>query len=323
MKDRANFEECVSVLKRSVAPLVLSHYNPDGDALGSSLALYLGLKGLGKKASIINESVIPDRYHFMPSSSEIKNSVVGLEYDLVVACDCGDRKRLGDKLGPTLSSDVPLVNIDHHASNTLFGAKNWVEGEASSTSEMIFEVLTALGAEFSHPIAMNLLTGLVTDTGSFRYSSTSPRTLEIASKLVGIGASPDLIAKNVFESRKRSAVQLAATTVSNIEFILNDKVSILTVTQDMLKKFDATLDDTEGLVEEGRAIKGVLVSVLLKQDVDMWHISLRSSSPAVDVSKVAATFGGGGHKAAAGFRWRKEGSLLKSALFEELSKIIK
>ncbi len=322
MKDRANFEECLSALRRSVAPLVLSHYNPDGDALGSSLALYLGLNGLGKKASIINESVIPDRYHFMPSSSEIKDSVAGIEYDLVVACDCGDRKRLGDKLGPTLASDVPLINIDHHASNTLFGTKNWVEGEASSTSEMIYEVLTGLGVAMSHPIAMNLLTGLVTDTGSFRYSATSPRTLEIASKLVGAGASPDLIAKNVFESRKKSAVQLAATTVSNVEFLLNDKVSILTVTQEMLKKFDATLDDTEGLVEEGRAIKGVLVSVLLKQDVDMWHISLRSSSPAVDVSKVAATFGGGGHKAAAGFRWRKEGSLLKSALVEELSKII-
>lgn len=323
MKDRAKFEACVSALKSSSAPLVLSHYNPDGDALGSSLALYLGLKSLGKKASIINESIIPDRYHFMPSSTEIKSSVVGLEYDLVVACDCGDRKRLGDKLGPTLASGVTLVNIDHHASNTLFGGVNWVEGEASSTSEMIFEVLSALNVEFSHPIALNLLTGLVTDTGSFRYSCTSPRTLEIASKLVQAGASPDVIAKNVFESRKKSAVQLSATTVSNVEFILNDKVSILTVTQEMLKRFDATLDDTEGLVEEGRSIKGVLVSVLLKQDVDMWHISLRSSSPAIDVSKVASTFGGGGHKAAAGFRWKKEGSLLKSALFEELSKIIK
>jgi phosphoesterase RecJ-like protein len=322
MKDRARFEECLVALERSKAPLVLSHYNPDGDALGSSLALYLGLKSLGKAASIINESIIPDRYGFMPSVSEIRNSPVGMEYDLVVACDCGDRKRLGDKLGPMLSPEIPLLNIDHHASNSLFGSLNWVEGEASSTSEMIYEVVSALKVNITQPIAQNLMTGLVTDTGSFRYSATKPRTLEIAARLVELGASPDLISKNVFESRKKSAVQLSATTVSQVEFLFEDKVSVLTVTQDMLKKFDATLDDTEGLVEEGRSIKGVVVSVLLKQDVDMWHISLRSSSSAVDVSKVAATFGGGGHKAAAGFRWRKDGAELKKALFEELRKVV-
>lgn len=323
MKDRARFEECVAAIKGAKSPLVLSHYNPDGDALGSSLALYMSLKSLGKAASIINESIVPDRYHFMPGIPEIKSSPVGLEYDLVVACDCGDRKRLGDKLGPQLNPNVPLINVDHHASNTLFGTKNWVEGEASSTSEMIYEIVTSLGVKITPLIAQNILTGLVTDTGSFRYSSTKPRTLEIAARMVEAGASTDTIAKNVFESRKKSAVQLSATTVSNVEFILNDKVSILTVTQDMLKKFDATLDDTEGLVEEGRSIKGVIVSVLLKQDVDMWHISLRSSRPEVDVSKVAAGFGGGGHKAAAGFRWRKDGAELKKALFEELAKIIK
>jgi len=323
MKDRARFEECIGAIKSAKSPLILSHYNPDGDALGSSLALYHGLKSLGKAAAIINESVVPDRYHFMPGIPEIKNSPTGLVYDLVVACDCGDRKRLGDKLGPQLNSEAPLINVDHHASNTLFGTTNWVEGEASSTSEMIYEIVTALGVKITPIIAQNLLTGLVTDTGSFRYASTKPRTLEIAAKLVEAGASTDTIAKNVFESRKKSAVQLSATTVSNVEFILNDKVSILTVTQDMLKKFDATLDDTEGLVEEGRSIKGVVVSVLLKQDVDMWHISLRSSRPEVDVSKVAAGFGGGGHKAAAGFRWKKDGAELKKALFEELAKIIK
>lgn len=322
MKDKAGLNTCVASLQSANAPLVLSHYNPDGDALGSSLALYLGLKSLGKSAKIINESSVPERYLFMPSVKDITNTPEGINYDIVAACDCGDRKRLGDVLGPKLSSSVPLLNIDHHASNTKFGSINWVEAEASSTSEMIYEVLVALGVKLNQEIALNLLTGLVTDTGSFRYSCTTPRTLEVAAKLIEAGASPDQVAKNVFENRKRSAVQLCSTAVSNIEFVANGKVSILTITQEMLRKYDATLDDTEGLVEEGRAIQGVVASVLLKQDVGIWHVSLRSSTAKVDVSSVATKFGGGGHKAAAGFRWRKDGEELRRALIEELEKIV-
>lgn len=322
MKDKSGLSNCISALNNSKAPLVLSHYNPDGDALGSSLALYLGLKSLGKSVRIINESTIPERYLFMPFVNEIANSPEGIDYDLVAACDCGDRKRLGDILGPKLSPAIPLLNIDHHASNTKFGSMNWVEAEASSTSEMIYEILVGLGVKLTKDIALNLLTGLVTDTGSFRYSCTTSRTLEVAAKLIEAGASPDTVAKNVFENRKRTAVQLCATAVSNVEFAAGGKVSILTITQEMLHKYAATLDDTEGLVEEGRAIQGVVASVLLKQDVGIWHVSLRSSSPSVDVSSVATKFGGGGHKAAAGFRWRKEGDELKKSLIEELEKIV-
>ena len=319
MKDLNGFNKCVESLASAQEVLVLSHYNPDGDALGSSLALYLGLKSLSKNVTIVNESVIPDRYNFMPSTNEIKSSPAGIEYELIVACDCGDRKRLGDKLGPELSKSAKLLNIDHHASNTCFGDLNWVEAQASSTSEMIFEVLTALKVKMNTDIATNLLTGIMTDTGSFRYSCTTPRTHEIAAKLLSLGASSDKVAKNVFESKKSSAVQLCATAISAVELINSGKISIITVTQEMLKKFGATLDDTEGLVEEGRSISGVIVSVLLKQDADMWHVSLRSSEPTVDVSAVAAHFGGGGHKAAAGFRWKKEGAELKKALLEQLS----
>ena len=308
-------------LATSKRVLVLSHYNPDGDALGSSLALYLGLKSLGKSVKIINETTISDRYLFLPSIGDISTTPSDFEFDLIAACDCGDRKRIGDTLGQILPKESKILNIDHHSSNTLFGFLNWVEGEASSTAEMIYNLLVDLKVTLTKEIATNLLTGIMTDTGSFRYASTTSETLRVAAKLLESGARVNEISQNVFEARSRESVLLGAKAVSGIKFLADGKIALMMVTQDMLKETGASLDDTEGLVEEGRSIKGVIVSALMKENIDQWQVSLRSSSPEIDVSKIATLFGGGGHKAAAAMRWKKSAGDHRERLVAELTKI--
>ncbi|MDZ4784673.1 MAG: bifunctional oligoribonuclease/PAP phosphatase NrnA [bacterium] len=322
MKHKDNLDKVVEKINQAKSILVLAHYNPDGDAFGSSLGLYLALKSLGKKVAIVNETAVIDKFQFMPSIKDIKTSAKDVDYEILISCDCGDRKRFGDKLGSEFSESTQIINIDHHASNTNFGILNWIEGEASSTSEMIYVLLEKLQVKFTKEIAVNLLTGIITDTGSFRYSSTSPDTLRAAARLLETGADLSLISRAMFETRSRESVLLFAKTISNIEFFSEGKISLLTVTQDSLKQSASSLDDTEGLVEEGRSIKGVVVSVLLKEDLDQWQVSMRSSSSNSDVSLLASKFGGGGHKAAAGFRWKKVRGDLREKLMPELLKIV-
>lgn len=318
--------EPLSVLAQAIhaaqSIVVLSHYNPDADAYGSSCGLGLALRGLGKKVVLVNENGVLSRYEFIPGVGEVQSSFPEGAWDLLITCDCGDRKRIGESLKDGVSIFPRVVNIDHHASNDLFGHLNYVVDSASSTSEIVFDLLMELKVEVSSDVALCLFAGISADTGSFRYASTSAKTFDVAEKLVQAGALPAKVSQALYGSDSLALVKLQADAVNRMELTAGGKISVIAVTQEMFSAHGALPEDADSLVERGRDIVGVEIAVLLKQDVDLWRVSLRSKRPVLDVSEVAQIFGGGGHKMAAGFRWRRDVGELRSLLLPKLEELI-
>jgi phosphoesterase RecJ-like protein len=239
--------------------------------------------------------------------------------DLLIVVDCGGADRVGDGLVAHLKSAKTVINIDHHASNSNFGTLNHVVEGASSTSELVFEVLQALEQHtgksglIGSECAACLLSGIIGDTGSFRYPSTSARTFRVAAELVERGARPDILTQELFATQSLVALRLQSDALGAVEVHPNGFAEVV-VTQQMLKLHGADILDADSLAERARDIEGVKVSALYKQDVDIWRISLRSRRGVVDVSAIAQSFGGGGHKAAAAFRWRHDLPTLQEKL---------
>lgn len=319
--------DAILASKRAV---VLAHTNPDADAYGSSCGLAAGLKQLGLSVAVHNESGFIPRYSVIPGASEVTKGAppeLG-EDDLLVVCDCGALERVGDTLISFVQSAKRVVNIDHHNSNTNFGHLNFVVDGASSTSELVFDLLKAAEHQLgragviSAQAAACLLAGIIGDTGSFRYPSTTPKTFRTAAELMERGARPDLLTQELFANHSLAAVRLQAEALTNISILNGGAFAEVVVTQEMLKRLGADLLDADSLAERARDIEGVRVAALFKQDVDMWRVSLRSRLGAVDVAAVAQSFGGGGHKPAAAFRWRKDFESLKQQLRQKVAEAL-
>lgn len=318
--------EIAQRLLKSSSVTVFAHYNPDADAYGASCGLALALRACGIQATVYNESGFLPRYNAIPGASEViaelpESAVIE---PLVVVVDCGALERVGDTFLSTVQRAAHLINIDHHTSNTLFGAENMVVESASSTSELIHDVLVALdevsgkGSCISQDVAVALFAGIMGDTGSFRYASTSAKTFLVAHDLVQRGARPDRIAEALFSSVSVEALRLRSEALTGVELLFNNSFAEVTVTTEMLNRHGAEVADADSLAEKGRDIQGVCVSALYKQDGDIWRVSLRSRGGAVDVSQIAQSFGGGGHKPAAAFRWRNDIATLKGELREKV-----
>ncbi len=314
--------EIAAALKSARRIIVMSHYNPDPDAYGSSCGLALGLQSLGKEVALVNESGVLPRLTWIPGVEKIQSTLPEGNWDALVACDCGDRGRVGDSLKSRISNYPVVVNIDHHASNDYFGTLNYVIPDACSTSELIAEVLEALRVSVNADMATCLYAGLSSDTGSFKYSSTSQKTFTVASKLVAYGASPFGIAQHLYASNSSESVKLHAEALSRLRLLDNGQTAFVAVTSEMLSSSGASREDADPLVDIARDIEGVIVAVLFKQDEGLWRVSLRAKGSKVDVSKIATLFGGGGHKAAAGFRWRRDRAELESKLFSEITQAL-
>jgi len=321
-------DEFANELTKYRKVLVVSHYNPDPDAFGSSCGLALGLRELGFTAALLNQDGPVERLGFIPGAKEISSNIPTEEFDALLACDCGDEKRLGDTLRPVLLPRFTRVlNLDHHQSNNFFGTHNRVVAEASSTSELVFELLNILGKRvgknaITKDVANALYAGISADTGSFRYSSTGPSTFRAAGELLTLGAEPGKISQELYSNSSKSAVLVQAEALSNLRFEFGGKVSVVTVSKSLLVKHNAQADDTEDLVERARDIAGVEISVFLREDDDFWKASLRSKSEKYDVAAVAQKFGGGGHRAAAGLRFRGTGAELEKRILAELKLLV-
>ncbi|MCB0340110.1 MAG: bifunctional oligoribonuclease/PAP phosphatase NrnA, partial [Bdellovibrionales bacterium] len=309
MSSELNRSACPSDILTAIGEatkvLVISHFSPDSDAYGSSCALTGALEKMGKQAVCLNESGILRSLQFVPGVENVVSKLPKEDFDLVLVLDCGDEKRVGDTLTDFIRKHPKVVNIDHHASNTLFGDLNWVVSDACSTSELIFDLLCDLGFEFTPDVAEALLIGIYGDTGSFRNLSTSARSFEIAAKLVAHGANPAKIAAKMYESLSPSSFRMRAFLLSQAEFRAEGRVVISIASAQDYRAYGATAEDTEGVVEELRSIGGVRVSCFIREVDGIWRVSLRSKDPKLDVSKVAAQFGGGGHVVAAAFRFRQ------------------
>ena len=294
--------------------LLTTHSNPDGDALGSLLGMTDILEGMGKQVLGYLEEPVSPLYRFLPGCAQVQTDidkvrafVTQANGDLLTLClDCGDAKRLG-KNNQELMSFRPVMVIDHHQGNDGFGDGAWVEPHRSSTGEMIFDLAAALGAEISSRAAECLYAAITTDTGSFRYESTSSHTFAAASELVRRGVRPEIISNNLYDNYTLGRLRLMQEVLATLEMHERDRIAIIRVTQKMLERTFTTMEDTEYFINFPRAVRSVRVAVFLKEvDPNVVSVSLRAKGQC-DVSLVAAQFGGGGHRNASGFRIKGQG----------------
>ncbi len=330
MSDAAAITGVLDAILGSKRAVILSHTNPDADAYGSSCGLAAGLARMGIEALVYNESGFIPRYAVIPGASGVQKGEPNADSDdgLLIVCDCGALERVGDSLVPFVRGAKRVINIDHHNSNTNFGSINYVVDGASSTSELVFDLLKAaeqrLGRAdvIDRPVASCLLAGIIGDTGSFRYPSTSARTFQAAAALMERGAQPDILTQELFANHSLAAVKLQSEALAQVCVLNGGAFAEVVVTQEMLSRLGADLLDADSLAERARDIAGVRVAALYKQDLDLWRVSLRSRLGAVDVAAVAQSFGGGGHKPAAAFRWRRDFESLRTELRKRIAEAL-
>lgn len=313
--------EVIDALIQATSVVVVSHYNPDGDAYGSSIGLTLALQAMGKSVVLCNETGIMERYGSIPGIQQVQKSIP-LSSELVVICDCGTLNRVGDTLLSGVKSGKKTINIDHHISNDRFADINYVVENASSTSEIIFELLEDLKVSITTDIANCLMTGIVGDTGSFRYSATTARTFIIAAELTKLGAKVEKIYKELYASPTLGSIKLQSEAILGAQILFNGQYAEVLVTHEMLTKNGAQLEDTDGLAEKARDIGGIKISSSIRQDGHIWRVSLRSVDQKYNVSDLAAVFGGGGHRQAAAFRSSKKLETIQELLRTQVQKVL-
>lgn len=282
--------------------LITSHVRPDGDAIGSELALYLALRSLGKDVSIYNQDGVPEAYRFLPATAAVSRDFGRAEsYEAVFVLDCSDLDRIG-RDSEKLTAIKYVISIDHHLSNGEFSDIGILDPGASSTGELVFKLIRELKIEITPEIATNLYTAILTDTGSFHYSNTGAESLGIASELVRAGADPAHIAGQVYESNPPAKIRLFAKAVQTWKLEWEGRVGSIVVSREMLREADANLEHTENFVDFVRAIKGVEVALFfLEMGDDSYKVSMRSKGR-INVEKIASRHGGGGHANAAACR---------------------
>lgn len=275
------------------------HERPDGDCLGAALALARELRSIGKNAVVLSPDGVPEHYRFLPGSDAVARSVDDVDFDVAVLVDSELTKRVGEA-GKVLERASLQVRIDHHPSPDGFGMTRILDSKASSTCELVAETFEANDIFIDADAATLLLTGIVFDTGGFRFANTSPRTLEIASHLAARGAQPSAIAREVFESRSLRALKLLGIALESMQIEDGGRIVCAQLAHEDFRSLGATDGDTEGAVNLVASVKGPIVALLFREvEPGTVRVSLRSRD-GFDVNRVARAFDGGGHAAAAG-----------------------
>lgn len=318
-----DMEKASNLIKKEENIFIVSHINPDGDNIGSMLALYLALKKLDKNVKVLQADFIPQGFDFLTGYNKIKEySQQKGPIDILIAVDSSDEERLGDNKD-LLKISKHIINIDHHVSNTMFGDVNIVDPKAAATAEIIYEFINFLGIEIDCNIGENIYTAISTDTGRFSYESVSSKTHQIISNLIDIGVDTNNLNINLYENMSIKKMNLFLKVLSKLETYQDDKIAIAYVTQDMLDTTNTTMEDSEGIISFIRKISTVEVACLLKElgDKDI-KVSLRSKSY-VDVSNICEEFNGGGHIRAAGCSISSDIDKAKNIIIERLKKSIR
>ena len=307
----------VEEIKRNKAFLIASHINPEGDAIGSALALAISLKNIGKEVTVFNQDPIPRNLQFLPMSAEIIHEIDGsLSFDAAFVLDCGGL----DRVGKEIEKIRKIINIDHHITNSRFGDIRLVDSQSSSTAELIYAVLKDIPIEVTYEIALNIYTAILTDTGAFCNPNTTERAFHIASEMVRIGVNPSSVAEKIYQEMPVSRLKLLGLVLNTLEILGNGRIASVVATLSMLKKTGATPELTEDIVTYPRSILGVKVAVLFREvSKNYYKVSFRSNKD-VDVADIAREFSGGGHPNASG--GNVGGSLLevKGKVFEAISR---
>ncbi|MEW6219211.1 MAG: bifunctional oligoribonuclease/PAP phosphatase NrnA [Thermodesulfobacteriota bacterium] len=296
----------LDTLRRADRVLLACHVNPDGDALGSLLALRRALSDLGKTVVSYVEGPVPQHYGFLPGIGEVATELPALDgFSAAMALDCGDELRLG-RQHQTLLTVHPFLVVDHHLEHRSFGDFSWVDASRSSTGEMIYELILALGAPLAKESAFCLYAAIASDTGSFRYPSTTAQAFRIAQDLMLAGVEPAVVSGELFDNYTVSRLKLLQLVLATLELAADQRIAIIEATPEMFAATGTTPADTEHFISFPRALASVQVAVFIRQSEEgVVSVSLRSKGE-LDVARVAAGLGGGGHRNAAGVRIRNQ-----------------
>ena len=288
---------CDEIMRRQCF-LLTSHARPDGDSIGSQLAMAFALEALGKQVRIVNADPAPEHYQEFPGMDRIEiSAATSADVDAVIVMECSDLTRTG----VAGLEDQFLINIDHHAGNRMYGAINWHDESAAACGEMVFDVIRELGVPLTLEIATHIYLAILTDTGSFHHSNITPRTFDICRQTVEAGVNPATMARRVFDSNSFGKLKLIGALLDSMELVDDGRLAVLYMDDAMLHACNCTNNDTEGLINLPLTAREIQAVVFFKVGPQAEvRVSMRSKYD-VDVRQVAAAFGGGGHKNAAGF----------------------
>lgn len=312
--------DIIEFIVKSNRIAITFHKYPDGDSIGSSLALMQGLKQLNKEVYIVSNETVPFNLMFLPFASNIgeKNSI-DIKTDCVIVLDCGNVERINAINFSSNSTQYKVVNIDHHVSNDMYGKFNYIRSDASATGEIVYEILNKMHVLIDTNIAECLYTSIITDTGSFKYSNTSKITHQIAGELINTGIDFTKIHRNIFECKPYKKIKLISKVIDSMELYLKNKVCFMTIESKVLNDLDINLSDTGDVIDIGAQIDSVVLVALFKEVNNGTKVSLRSKCE-VDVRSIAERFNGGGHPKAAGLTLNLNIETAKKIILDEIKK---
>ncbi len=319
-------KQILDIIAKYQSFLIVSHIHPEGDAIGSQLAMASLLKAMGKSVRIINADNVPSNLKFLPGVNQIEDcskvKADEINFEAVIILDCPVIERIGD-VREFLDKKPMLINIDHHISNTQFGEINWIDSKASSAGEMIYYLFKSSNVKLDDESALNLYVAVMTDTGSFHYSNTTAQTHKIAAELLNYNIDPTKTHEYIYETKSFETIKMLAEVLMNLERTKDGKFVWFKVTNDMLKRNKLLAESTEYFIDFVRMIEGTQVVAFLRElnSDNKVKISLRSKSE-VDVNKIAKYFGGGGHFAASGCIIEKGMDEAEKLILREVKKAI-
>ena len=304
-------DELIQFIAREKKFFVATHINPEGDALGSALALAMALESMGKEAIVYDRDPVPESYRFLPGHERFTTSLQSLTFNgpPLILLDCNEPGRAGIDSVPVPFSAV----VDHHETEKEFGQIRWIEPRAAATGVMVYALLKKLGVQVTRDMAMNLYTAIAIDTGTFRYSNVTSDVLRAAAELVDAGADPAAIAEGLYETWSRGRFTLLIGVLNTLE--ISDGLVITVATKEMFTRTGTSAEDTENFSNFPRMMKESEVSAFFRETEDGWKVSLRSRG-SVNVAQIAAGFRGGGHRNAAGYRVKGDLKKAKESLIK-------
>ena len=315
------FKQVAELLTRVKSFYLVSHMLPDGDSVGSLLALGKALQQLGKRVKMFIPGEVPYKYRFLKGSREVAGDLLYDGCSTVVALDCSDLGRV-DEFRSQIENAPVLINIDHHISNHYFGTANLVDTTASATGEIVFGLLLEMGISLTPSMSTALYVALATDTGSFKFDNTTSNTHRIAAALIERGCHPGAISQRVFDQRPLPYFLLLKEVLSTLELYCRQRIAVLTASRDMLERCRAKEEDMDGIVNYSRNIEGVELGLLFYTGGNQ-EVKVGFRSAQIDVSKLAGKFNGGGHAKAAGCRVPGSYPEVKTRVLREAEALLK
>ncbi len=304
----ATFDEIRAALDQAETVIVASHLRPDGDALGSTIAVALWLRSIGKNVLAWNEDGVPSKYEFLPEHgivTEPPSDGTKVRCDALVALDTSVKDRLGKTVLGAVDEPGVFINLDHHISNEGFGTLNYVDAGSPATGQIVVNFFESQGIEITKEMAASLFIAISTDTGSFQYMNTNARTFEVGATLIRAGINVGELSQAIYDQQPRRRLELLRLALNTARFSCDDRVASFSLAREDSVRLGLHPEDNEGIIDHLRSVEGVVAAVFFEELGDgAIRVSARSKDVRVDVCKVCALFGGGGHALASGARVR-------------------